>query len=59
MLHTHHARKTLVSADRPGSAWQLVFSDGRIADTGEVIEIIPPRRLVLKWRRETDHLAPA
>ncbi|MFI4889548.1 MAG: SRPBCC family protein [Steroidobacterales bacterium] len=37
---------------RPGSAWKLMFADGRIADTGEIVEIIPLRRLVLKWRNE-------
>jgi uncharacterized protein YndB with AHSA1/START domain len=26
--------------------------DGRVADTGEVLEIDPPRRLVLSWRNE-------
>jgi uncharacterized protein YndB with AHSA1/START domain len=35
-----------------GSAWQLVFPDGRVADTGEIVEIDPPRRMVLKWRNE-------
>ena len=35
-----------------GAAWQLVYADGRIADTGEVVEIDPPKRLVLKWRNE-------
>jgi uncharacterized protein YndB with AHSA1/START domain len=37
---------------KPGSSWRLVFTDGRIADSGEVIEADPPRRLVLKWRNE-------
>jgi len=37
---------------QPGSPWQLVFPDGRIADAGEIVEIDPPRRLVLKWRNE-------
>ena len=37
---------------KTGSPWQLVFSDGRVADTGEIIEADPPRRLVLKWRNE-------
>jgi uncharacterized protein YndB with AHSA1/START domain len=36
----------------PGSAWQLVFPDGRIADAGEIVEADPPRRLVIKWRNE-------
>jgi uncharacterized protein YndB with AHSA1/START domain len=35
-----------------GSPWRLVFSDGRTADTGEVVEIEPPKRLVLTWRNE-------
>lgn len=35
-----------------GAAWQLQFDDGRVADSGEVLEIDPPRRLVLKWRNE-------
>jgi uncharacterized protein YndB with AHSA1/START domain len=35
-----------------GSAWQLVFPDGRVADTGEIVEIDPPSRIVLKWRNE-------
>jgi uncharacterized protein YndB with AHSA1/START domain len=35
-----------------GSSWQLVFPDGRIADTGEIVEVDPPRRLVLRWRNE-------
>jgi uncharacterized protein YndB with AHSA1/START domain len=35
-----------------GSSWRLVFPDGRIADTGEIVEIDPPKRLVLRWRNE-------
>jgi len=35
-----------------GSSWKLIHSDGRVADTGEVVEIDPPKRLVLKWRNE-------
>src|SRR5271170_1569258 len=35
-----------------GSPWKLIFPDGRIADTGEILEFDPPRRLVLKWRNE-------
>jgi uncharacterized protein YndB with AHSA1/START domain len=37
---------------KAGSPWKLVFPDGRIADTGEIVEIEKPRRLVLKWRNE-------
>jgi uncharacterized protein YndB with AHSA1/START domain len=35
-----------------GADWQLEFADGRVADTGKVLEIDPPRRLVLEWRNE-------
>jgi uncharacterized protein YndB with AHSA1/START domain len=35
-----------------GASWNLVFSDGRIADAGAVLEIDPPRRLVLRWHNE-------
>jgi uncharacterized protein YndB with AHSA1/START domain len=35
-----------------GASWKLTFPDGRVADAGEVLEIDPPRRLVLKWRHE-------
>lgn len=37
---------------KPGASWCMKFSDGRIADAGEVVEIEPLRRLVLKWRHE-------
>jgi uncharacterized protein YndB with AHSA1/START domain len=35
-----------------GSSWQLMFPDGRVADAGEIVEVDPPKRLVLKWRNE-------
>jgi len=37
---------------KASSPWKLVFADGRVADSGEVIEADPPKRLVLKWRNE-------
>ena len=37
---------------KAGAPWKLVFSDGRVADAGEVVEVDPPKRLVLKWRNE-------
>jgi len=37
---------------KSGSSWRLMFPDGRIADTEEVVDIDQPKRLVLKWRNE-------
>lgn len=35
-----------------GTSWRLMIPDGRIGDSGAVMEIDPPRRLVLSWRVE-------
>jgi uncharacterized protein YndB with AHSA1/START domain len=37
---------------KPGAPWRIRFADGRVADSGEIIEIDPSRRLALKWRHE-------
>ena len=37
---------------KPGSDWKLMIPDGRLADSGEVLEIEPERKLVLTWRNE-------
>ena len=37
---------------QPGSPWSLKLPDGRIADSGEIVEYDPPRRLVLAWRHQ-------
>jgi uncharacterized protein YndB with AHSA1/START domain len=37
---------------KPGAAWRLMLPDGRVGDSGEVVEIEPERRLVLRWRNE-------
>ena len=37
---------------KKGATWQLIKPDGEVCDSGEVLEIDPPRRLVLKWRNE-------
>jgi uncharacterized protein YndB with AHSA1/START domain len=44
---THHETEWKV-----GAPWRLVFPDGRVTDSGEIVEIDRPRRLVLKWRNE-------
>jgi uncharacterized protein YndB with AHSA1/START domain len=43
---------TFESDWKVGSPWRLVFPDGRIADTGDIIELDRPRRIVLSWRNE-------
>ena len=35
-----------------GASWRLMIPDGRVGDSGEVLEFDPPRRLVLSWRNE-------
>ncbi|MFC0400303.1 SRPBCC family protein [Paraburkholderia rhizosphaerae] len=35
-----------------GSSWRMVFPDGRVADTGEIVESTPPKRLVIRWHNE-------
>jgi uncharacterized protein YndB with AHSA1/START domain len=37
---------------KPGASWRLKTPDGRVADAGEVLEIEPRKKLVLKWRHE-------
>ncbi len=37
---------------QPGSPWALKFTDGRSADTGEIAEFDPPKRIVINWRNE-------
>jgi uncharacterized protein YndB with AHSA1/START domain len=39
----------------PGASWRLLKPDGTVADSGEVLEIEPYKRLVLKWQ---NHLFP-
>ena len=35
-----------------GAPWRIMMPDGRVADSGEVLEIEPHKRLVLSWRNE-------
>ncbi len=37
---------------KPGATWRLMIPDGRVGDSGEILEIEPERRLVLTWRNE-------
>jgi uncharacterized protein YndB with AHSA1/START domain len=37
---------------KKGSLWKMLFPDGRVADMGEILEIDPPRRMVIRWQNE-------
>jgi uncharacterized protein YndB with AHSA1/START domain len=37
---------------KAGSSWKMIGESGTVTDAGSVLEIDPPRRLVLKWRNE-------
>lgn len=37
---------------KAGSPWTLSFTDGRVADTGEIVEFSPSKRMIIKWRNE-------
>ena len=37
---------------KKGSPWKMALPDGRPSDTGEILEIDPPRRMVIKWQNE-------
>jgi uncharacterized protein YndB with AHSA1/START domain len=43
---------TAESDFKSGSSWVLKFEDGRTADTGEILEAEPGKRLVIRWRNE-------
>ena len=37
---------------KEGASWSLRMPDGTVADSGRILEIDKPRRLVLSWRNE-------
>lgn len=37
---------------KAGSAWRMVYSDGRVSDSGEILEAVPGSLIVMKWRNE-------
>lgn len=41
-----------VSDWKVGSPWKIMIPDGRVGDSGEILEVDYPRRLVLTWRNE-------
>jgi uncharacterized protein YndB with AHSA1/START domain len=44
---------TTIECDwKQGSPWKMVGADGGLTDTGEILEIDPPRRMVIRWLNE-------
>lgn len=37
---------------KKGGSWKLVLPDGRIADTGEIVEFEQKKRLAIRWQHE-------
>jgi uncharacterized protein YndB with AHSA1/START domain len=35
-----------------GAPWKLVNTAGQVMDTGEIVEIDPPRRMVIRWQNQ-------
>jgi uncharacterized protein YndB with AHSA1/START domain len=35
-----------------GSPWKLVNDRGEVWDAGEIVEAVPPRRLVIRWEHQ-------
>lgn len=35
-----------------GSDWKIMIPDGRVGDSGKILEFDPPRRFVVTWRNE-------
>src|SRR5262249_38664800 len=35
-----------------GAPWKMVRGDGTLTDSGEILEIDPPRRMVILWQNE-------
>jgi uncharacterized protein YndB with AHSA1/START domain len=35
-----------------GSPWKLVAGDGQVYDSGEIVEAMPPSRLVIRWQHQ-------
>ncbi len=36
-----------------GAAWKLISPEGQILDAGEIVEAVPPRRLVIRWQHQS------
>ena len=39
-----------------GSPWELVSPEGQVLDKGEIVEAVPPKRLVIRWQNQKPEL---
>lgn len=37
-----------------GSSWKMVSPNGQVSDAGEIVEALPPRRLVIRWQHQNN-----
>jgi uncharacterized protein YndB with AHSA1/START domain len=37
---------------KAGGSWKLIYPDGRVTDTGQIVEFEPGKRLSIRWRNE-------
>jgi uncharacterized protein YndB with AHSA1/START domain len=37
---------------KAGGSWKLIYPDGRVTDTGQIIDFEPGKRLSIRWRNE-------
>lgn len=37
---------------KAGASWRMVQPDGQVSDIGEIVEAVPAKRLVIRWRNE-------
>ena len=40
------------SSWKKGAPWKMTSPDGKLTDSGEILESDPPRRLVIRWQNE-------
>ncbi|HXP64177.1 MAG TPA: SRPBCC family protein [Steroidobacteraceae bacterium] len=43
---------TLDCAWTKGAPWKMMYPDGRVTDSGEIVEIEEQKRIVIRWRNE-------
>ena len=43
---------TIECAWQQGSPWKMIGGDGTLTDSGEILEIDPPRRMVIRWQNQ-------